>query len=323
MLIGHQTQLDFLRRSLDNGRLVHAYLFVGPEGVGKTGAVRKLASWLLGRPEEKIDLAHDFQIKYVDREYDEKTGRKHKDISIKQIHSIREFLSYHSFGAAYKIVIINDAERMNQSAGNALLKTLEEPSPRSLIILLSLNEKNLLPTIVSRCQLIRFYPLAAKEIYEALVERGVKRDLALEVSRLSFGSPGRAWELAGEPEKLKFFQNERERFGQLFKGDLSSRFSQLADLFSLKEADHIENRDRLAKILEFWLGLWRDILVCRQGAEELAANLSFQEEIKKQIKKYNNSKVTEIINQIEQSLRFLRQNINPRLIFENLVLSFY
>lgn len=323
MLIGHRAQLSFLRRSFENGRLVHAYLLVGPEAVGKKEVAAELANWVLGRKEGGTDLSQDFQIKFVERTYDEKTGKKHKDILIKQIHEVREYLSHHAFISSYKVVIIDEAENMNVEASNALLKTLEEPSEKSLIILLVSNEKNLLPTIVSRCQVVRFYPVSIHEIYEALVKKGAKRDLALEIARLSFGSPGRALELFSDPEKLTFYQNERERFWHLFNGDLSSRFSQLVDLFSSRATDHIEARDELIKILQIWLGLWRDVLAYQNGAEELMANISSQDKIKKQIKRYKPSQIIGILNKIEKAFRLLRQNINPRLIFENLILSFY
>lgn len=343
MLIGHFAQLDFLRRSFDSGNLAHAYIFVGPEGVGKKAAGRELADWCLGRtapagfPVKQGmtgtgfpvkpgmttgDLAHDWQIKFVERGYDEKTGKLHKDISIKQIHEIRESLNHHSLVSSYKIVIIDSAERMSIGANNALLKTLEEPSPKTLIVLITTDEKALPDTIVSRCQVVRFYQVPTKEIYKALVARGAKRDIALEMARLAFGSPGRALDLLAEQEKLKFFQNERARFWQLLSDGLAERFSRLANLFGSKD-DHMEARDKLIEILQVWQGLWRDILSARQGAGELVANISAEEEITKQSKRYSGAQIAGVIKKIEEAMTLLRQNVNPKLIIENLILSFY
>ncbi|MEK9183072.1 MAG: hypothetical protein AAB849_01035 [Patescibacteria group bacterium] len=336
MLIGHSAQLNFLRRSFDSGRLAHAYIFVGPEGVGKKKMALELANWCLERiapagfpirsgmttAESADDLSHDWQIKFVERVYDDKTGKLRKDISIKQIHEIRESLNHHSLVSSYKIVIIDSAERMSIGAANALLKTLEEPSPKTLIVLLTIDEKALPSTIVSRCQVVRFYQVPTKEIYEALVEKGVKRDAALETARLSFGSPGRALNLLADSEKLKFCQDERARFWELLKNGLAERLARVADLFGSKD-DHMEARDKLIEILQIWQILWRDILSARQGAVELVANISEEEEIQKQTKRYSGAQIFGVIKKIEESIVLLRQNINPKLIIENLILSFY
>lgn len=324
MLIGHQTQLDFLRRSFENGRMPHAYLFVGPEAVGKKKAAGELANWCLGRKEGKSELSRDFEIKFLERAHDEKTGKKHKDISINQIHEVREFLGHHAFISLKKIVIIDEAEKMSISAANALLKTLEEPSEKSLIILLATDEKKLLPTIFSRCQIIRFYPVPIKEIYEALVAQGAKRDPALEIARLSFGSPGRALTMFSQPEEIEFYQQESKRFLDLLKGDLASRFARLEDLFKeKKQVDHIEARDKLIKILGLWLSCWRDILICQSESGEWAGNLSILEDLKKQIRRYSSRQIVSFCQKIEEARHWLGQNIHPKLIFENLILSFY
>ncbi len=323
MLIGHQAQLDFLRRSLQAGKLSHAYLFVGPDRVGKKTMAKEVSDWVLGRKDDKTEMSHDTQIKFVERVYDEKTGKKHKDIAISQIHEVRDFINHHALIGSYKVVIIDEASRLNQNAANALLKTLEEPSPKTLIILLAVDDRDLLPTIVSRCQVTRFYPVSQKEIYSALVNQGAGRETAREISRLSFGLPGRALELFAEPEKLKFYQTERERFWKLLKGDLNSRFKALADLFPGKETDQIETRDNLRGVLEIWLGLWRDVLTCQSGAKELVANISTENEIEREAKRYRPGQIAQIISRIEAGIRLLRQNVNPRLLAENLILTFY
>ncbi|HBV57716.1 MAG TPA: hypothetical protein DEB73_00335 [Candidatus Magasanikbacteria bacterium] len=344
MLIGHSAQLSFLRRSFESGNLAHAYLFVGPEGVGKKKMASELANWCLGRiasvgfpvkpgmttgsvgriEEGGLvdDLSHDWQIKFVERVYDEKTGKLRKDISIKQIHEVRESLNHHSLVSSYKIVIIDSAEQMSISAANALLKTLEEPSPKTLIVLLTTDEKALPDTIVSRCQVVRFYQVPTKKIYNALLANGANRDMALEIARLAFGSPGRALDLLADSEKLKFFQNERVRFWQLLSDGLAERLACLANLFGSKD-DHIEARDKLIEILKIWQTLWRDILYSRQGAGELVANIAKEDEIKKQAKRYSGTQIAEMIKKIEDSIALLRQNVNPKLIIENLILSFY
>lgn len=316
--------MDFLRHCQENGKLSHAYLFVGPEGIGKRRVAQELVNWCLERKEATVDLGHDFQVKFLERIYDEKTGKKHKDISINQIHEVREFFNHHSFLGGYQIAVISEAEKMSIKAQNALLKTLEEPAGQSLIILLTVDEKKLLPTIASRCQIIRFYPVSNKEIYEALVQKGANRELALEIARLSFGSPGRAIILLEDPSQMEFYQQEGERFLNLLKGELVSRFNRVEELFKEnKEADSIETRDKLSRILRLWQGLWRDILVCQSGAPELASHLTLAEALKQHVKRYSVEQIVLINQKIEAAIQLLKQNIHPKLIFENLILSFY
>jgi DNA polymerase-3 subunit delta' len=198
MIIGHAKQLDFLRKSWEEKRIGHAYLFVGPHGVGKRRVAAELVGWILGKAEAPADLSQEFEIRYVEREPDKKTGKKHKDISIEQIHAARNYLAHHSFLNSHKLVIIDEAEFLSRAAGNALLKTLEEPSLRTTIILLTDDEKKLLPTIVSRCQLLQFPPVPTGEIAAALRKMGAQNEEAEELARLSHHRPGRALQLLKE-----------------------------------------------------------------------------------------------------------------------------
>lgn len=325
-VIGHAKQLDFLRKSWEEKQISHAYLFVGPHGVGKQRVAAELAGWVLEKKSAPADLAREFQICYVEREPDKKTGKKHKDISIEQIHAVRNYLTHHSFLNSHKLVIIDEAEFMSRGASNALLKTLEEPAPQSTIILLTDDDKKLLPTIVSRCQLLRFYPVATGEIADALKKLGAKKEEAENLARLSNHRPGRALELWQEATELEFYNTEAKKFFNLLDNSLGKRFKELNKFFGKTESndhgDHIEKRDELVKVLNVWQGLWRDIMLCRSEAGELIGNTSFEDKIKIQSKKHSAARAAASISGIEEAKKLLRQNIHPRLIFENLILNF-
>lgn len=323
MIIGHIKQLDFLRKSWEEKHISHAYLFVGPHGVGKRRVAAELAGWILGKAVAPADLAREFQVCYVEREPDKKTGKKHKDISIEQIHAARGYLSHHSFLNNHKLVIIDEAEFMSRSAGNALLKTLEEPAPQSTIILLTDDEKKLLPTIVSRCQLLRFYPVATAEIAGSLKKMSVKNEEAENLARLSYHRPGRALAMWQEAAEREFYNAEAKKFFNLLDNSLGKRFKELAKIFGKSEtSDHIEKRDELVKVLNVWQGLWRDIMLCRSQAGDLISNPSFADKIKIQSQKRGATAVVKSIQEIEEAKKLLRQNIHPRLIFENLIINF-
>lgn len=210
-LRGHDLVLDRFRRTLRAGRLASTFLFVGPPGIGKKSFALLLAQGLLcdQRPEEALDpcgqcpacaqvlagthpdvvvLAKPADKNYIplelligDKEHRMREGLCH-DISLKP------------FSGRRKIAVIDDADYFNQEGANALLKTLEEPPPHSLLILIGTSEQRQLPTIRSRCQVVRFSPLAESDVAELLVSTGACSDenLARQAATLSGGSLAKA-----------------------------------------------------------------------------------------------------------------------------------
>jgi len=142
MLVGHKKQWEFLKNKHKTNQLSHAYLFTGAEGIGKK---------MLG-----LEFAELIGCKFPDLKIVTKKEDK-SEIDISQIREVQNFLSYKSYNGGYKIVIINDAEKMNVDAQDCLLKDLEEPKEKTLFILISSKPDMLLPTIFSRCQTIKFF----------------------------------------------------------------------------------------------------------------------------------------------------------------------
>ena len=150
MLIGHKKQWEFLENKFKANQLSHAYLFVGPEGIGKKLFAKEFAE-LVGCkfPDLKI-------VKSIDSESSIKNKKDSLEIDVGQIRSVQNFLSYKSYNGGYKIVIVENAERMNVEAQNCFLKTLEEPKGNTLIFLITSKPDMLLSTIFSRCQTMKF-----------------------------------------------------------------------------------------------------------------------------------------------------------------------
>jgi DNA polymerase III delta prime subunit len=153
MIIGHKKQREILKRSLEAGQMAHAYLFVGQEGIGK----KMLA----------LEFAESIGCKFPDLLVVSEANKKDSkfgghplglgEIKISQIREIQNFLAYKSYNGGYKIVVVDEAEKMNVEAQNCFLKTLEEPKGNTLIILVSAKPDMMLPTIVSRCQIVKFF----------------------------------------------------------------------------------------------------------------------------------------------------------------------
>lgn len=198
-IIGHRKVCEFLERSIIADRVAHAYLFLGPAQVGKMAVARAFAETLLGSgvtPSRSLESNPDVTL----------VGRLIEDdimktmISVDQVRELRERLSYSSFLPSYKIAIIDDAHTMTIEAANALLKTLEEPRGRTVIILIASDARHIPETVRSRSQLIRFGLVSDRVIDDALRKRGAHAKDAGAFVELAHGRPGVALEFLASPE---------------------------------------------------------------------------------------------------------------------------
>lgn len=165
-VIGHSKNKNYFEAVFKNGRFSHAYVFSGPEMTGKKTFATELFKKINGR--DAAENNPDFKLIFP-RALEGETK-----IYIDDIREIKSFLSLKPYYGPYKFVVIDNADRMTDDASNALLKTLEEPSPRSVIILVTAMPKLLLPTVVSRCETIKFLPPKENEIAEFIKQKNYK-----------------------------------------------------------------------------------------------------------------------------------------------------
>lgn len=265
---GQQGPVSLLRRQLASGRLAHAYLFTGQEGSGKTTTALAFAKALVC-PEggvgcgtcsscRRADEGFHPDIHFIERE--EETA----DIKVEQIRTLLNELSLTPFEATRKIAVVDNAERLNPAASNAFLKTLEEPSAGTILILVAASKWDLLDTVVSRCRTVRFRALPDDVVRGILISRGVDADKADAASVLAAGNLKRALafidsDLADERRWLI------ESVPSLKKGNPV----ELADdLLSRCPAKPLaQKRERIAIYLEFLALLIRDVRVTQSGIE--------------------------------------------------------
>ncbi len=268
-VVAQPTAVETLRRALASGRVHHAYLFDGPDGVGKERTAFGLAQALicerraegsadacgackaceraLPRPEEKRPVHPDVVVLERGLYEPAAIGRRSpeaQELSIDQVRTL--VLARAAFGpheGRAKVFIVRRAEELSQGAANALLKTLEEPGPRTHFVLLSSTADALLPTIRSRAQRVRFGPLPDVAVAELLHERGVAKDRATEIARLAGGSMATAL-LLGDPEASA----GREEFVSGALAALAS--SDTAAAYELAEDAKKVGKDVLAARLE-------------------------------------------------------------------------
>jgi len=188
IFFGHKKQWDFFKRKLELNQLSHAYLFVGQEKIGKKIFAKELIKFIgcqarkggaIESPCQKC-----FSCKIVEKEVspDFRIITKKPDkteIEISQIREIQEFLKYKPYYDNFKAVIIDNAERMNSAAQSCFLKTLEEPAGKTLLILITSKPDMLLPTIISRCQVVRFF--RPKDLPKAIEETEKEQKILKEI----------------------------------------------------------------------------------------------------------------------------------------------
>lgn len=207
-LFGHEAAEATLAAALASGRLHHAWLITGPEGVGKATLAYRFARRLLAGPAPTLALdpanpvfrriaagAHA-DLLTVERAWDEKAKRRRTEIVVDDVRGVASFLHLTPAEGGWRVVIVDGADTMNRNAANALLKVLEEPPPRAVLLLLAASPGRLLPTIRSRCRSLVLAPLPDALVARLLHEKLPDAPEPERIAALAGGSPGQALALA-------------------------------------------------------------------------------------------------------------------------------
>lgn len=298
--IGNKKAVSILESAIGKNRIAQAYLFFGPEGVGKYALAESFArSLILGRSgifgpgDGKDGFLPDLTTVEPELEIKKKKIRE-KAIPIEKIRDIQKNLSLYPHGGLKKIVIIRNAHRLTRGAQNALLKTLEEPNGTSVVILVTHDEKNILETVRSRCQTVSFGLVASDEMEKLISSRGVGTETE-EIARLSMGRPGLALKMLDDKEEMAFGKKALEDMETL--GDLA-----VSQRFDLAERLARDNREAVRE-MEFWMGYFHE--KARQETETAKISALFGK-----------------IASIRECIRSIREtNANSRLLIENLLLE--
>jgi len=329
-VVGQNRAVSLFQRSLEREAVAHAYLLVGPPHVGKMTLALDLAKALNCEASEppcgvcdscqKIALAKhaDVQIIGLTRDGNSAETKPRVEISIDQIRQMQHSASLPPFEGRCKVFIIDGAELLSNEAANCLLKTLEEPVGKVIFVLLTTNERLLPATVISRCQRLELPPLAATEVEATLNSRwGVEPQKARLLARLSHGCLGWALSAAHNGGLLERRAERMDRLLNVIDADCEERFAyatQLAAQFS-------QNRGLVQEILDLWLDYWRDLLLIKAGCDDTITNADMLATLVDQAKGYSLVQVKSFINSLQAAEEQLRQNANPRLVLEVLMLS--
>ena len=352
-LIDQRRVAETLQRAVAGGRVAHAYLFYGPDGVGKRAVALEFARTLqcekgddtacgdcsactkVGRmvhPDVHVllpypsdadpgDVAERLQriaaqpyaaVDFVRRpalNNPTYASNKQAFYSVGRINAeLRQSMSYKPMEGRYKVVVMTDADLMRVAAANTFLKLLEEPGPQTVFILTTSRPDRLLPTILSRCQRLRFDPLPAEALEKALVEReGIAPDLAAALARMADGSYMRALDLA-ENEDL---MTDRALVVDYLRLSYTQRIDKLADLLDLVGR---MGRERVKGFLRLVLSWIRDLMLyTTMGAEAALVNVDQAEAVERFCHNVPRADLAAMIRLVEEAIELIERNVNLNL----------
>ncbi len=316
MIVGHKKQWDFLNRKFSLKKLSHAYLFVGPEEIGKKSFAKEFIKAINCRESCNVNKKEQCQsCRMVDQDNNPDTLIVSQDgnseIQIAQIRAVQNFLSLKPYYGDFKAVVIDNADRMNQEAQSCFLKTLEEPRGNTILILVSARPEMLMTTILSRCQLVKFLPVGHREIENYLVENHSTAKNAKELAMISEGKIGRAIKFSLDEGKVKEEQRLLTDILKVCDQDLSLKFKYAKDLPDGKLGD-------ILAVLKRYL---RYVMLSKLGLEEFVAK-EYMSEVIEKFKAMPIARIKETIRLIEKiDFQQATTNANPKLSLEILLLE--
>jgi len=318
-LLGHEWAVDMLCQHVANETQRHAYLFTGPPGLGRRSLALAFARSLnCSQPPAPGEFCGTC------RDCSQIAAMQHPDLHIiqadkeggtlkvEQIRELRKGVLLSPYQAKYRIVLLHRFQEANPSAANALLKTLEEAPSKVILLLTADNAEQLLPTIVSRCEVIRLRSLPILQVEEFLRGKGADDAKAQLIASLSAGRPGYALRLLEDESALEFRNEKLDDFEKLLSASRVERFA-----YAEKIA---KEKDDFRETLILWLSLWRDVML-RVAGEETIANLDRREMIENLASKLNFAEAKILLGAAENGVGQLKRNVNARLLIENLLLD--
>lgn len=326
-ILGNEELRRRLARSLARGGPAPAYLFLGPPGLGKALTARWLACLVLCSERTGTDTpepcgrCRDCLRVQADCHPDVTLAERPEGKPTLGVGEVREGIgaaAFHPYEGRHRLWIFPEAERLTEEAQNALLKTLEEPPGHLVMVLVAPGEEALLPTVVSRCLACRFAPVSLADLEAFLAGQGVEPERAAVLARVAQGRPGLALALAREPRLWEL----RQRVLQGLEGLRPDMWSCLELAAALEKASGTDARSHTEKVLDFCLSWYRDLACLASGASaDLVINVDHLEGLRQAARRVGPAQALAGAERILGAERLLRQNVQPRLLLQDLCLS--
>ena len=319
-LVGNEWAVKLLREQIARDALRHAYLFTGPSGVGKRTLALRLAQALnCTQPiQPEIPCGQCKDCKQIE-------AMQHADLNIiqaeneggvlkvDQVREARRALNLKPYQSKYRVTIFLRFQEANDNAANALLKILEEAPSYAILILTADTPEQLLPTIVSRCEVLRLHPLKLEQVGSFLNERGANEEQARLVAHISSGRLGYALRLMQDSSALSFRDEKLNEMQSVIAASRVDKFSYAEKL--------AKDKDTMRNVLLLWLSYWRDVLLRAGKSSVPMANVDRMKEIESTAERVSMSEARGVVVSLENSLSQLEANVNARLLAEILLLD--
>jgi DNA polymerase-3 subunit delta' len=327
---GHSWAADMLQQHIAGGNMRHAYLFSGPDGVGRrTLALRFAQAVNCTQPPAPGEACGVCQAcKQIERmqHTDLIVAESEADSSVLKVDQVRDlqhFLSLAPYEGKFRVALLLNFEEANANAQNALLKTLEEPNPRVLLLVTTNDPKNLLQTITSRCELLRLRPMKVDELAGILEkEEDLEPDQAKLIAHISGGRVGYAKRLTSDAELLERRKQWMDDLLMLLPAGTVERFRYSLELTrgKNKRKNRPQAKEELSEGLVYWLSFWRDVLLESTDKGGRITNIDFSDEIKKIARAADSGTAVKAVGGLEHT--FIRmQSANLTLMLDNILLD--
>ncbi|MEO6892046.1 MAG: DNA polymerase III subunit [Ktedonobacteraceae bacterium] len=324
-IVGHEQAIDLLRRTLAAEQVRHAYLFNGPEHIGKSLLALRFAQTLLctGGPDPRVAPADPCNACLACRKvlhgnhpdlHIISRPRDKQFIIIEQVRALQGESARKTLEGRRNIFIILGAHEMNPQAANCLLKTLEEPEPDVVLLLTTPDRNLLLPTILSRVQYVPMHLLPPARIRDALeAQWEVEPQEAAVIAGLAAGRMGWAVQAVENEHLLTDRKEQLDLLTSLLAAGRVQRFHVAQSLSA--------DSDKARAALELWLLWWRDMLLAANNSLDLTVNVDMRDLLQQQATKIGPSEAERMVRAILRTLEALDQNVNTRAALEVLMLD--
>ena len=331
-LIGHQWAVNLLGRHIASDQVRHAYLITGPDGVGKrTLAMRFVQALNCSDPAKPGEICGQCRAcQFIH-------GNKYPDLHIveaedvggilkvEQIRELQHLLALSPYEGKRRVALLLRFHEANANAANALLKTLEEPAPKVVMLLTAQSKETLLPTISSRCEILTLRDVSRHQIEQVLMERGEGHEKAALLARLAAGRPGWAFHYASNPDLLDERTEYLEDLVNILQTGRLERFKHIDRLTREWERERKRGgehpRLRAIGALEHWVSLWRDAMLLAYDATAEHRNADRLHDIQMLVSALPPGQISENLGKIERLKGDLHKNANVRLAMETLMLD--
>ena len=325
-IIGHGWAADMLRQQFTSGSMRHAYLFSGPNSVGRrTLALRFAQAVNCPEPREpgvpcgtcrtcgQIERMQQADLSVV------QSQAEGDSLKVDQVRELQHMLALAPYESAYRVALLLRFEEATAGAQNALLKTLEEPNERVLLLVTADDPDNLLPTISSRCELLRLRPMPLDALSAVLrEEKDVPKEKAELIAHAAGGRPGYALRMVEDDSLLTQRTTWLDDQLRLLASNRRERLAYSEGKTRRKKRD--EAKSDLRDGLAHWLSLWRDVMLIASGSGTPLTNIDYTEQITKLADEVGEAQAARLVSRLEHIFARL-STANLQLMLDNLLLE--